>query len=106
MVVAEDVEFHFGGKNASAQSEFAMLDYWEREDESNPDILPGDQRRRNQTIKDELLPSKLNLPPGGRTSGIVVFSANYPRYGQGILYIPIYDETERLIERLEITFEF
>ncbi len=94
-----------GGKSSGAASEFYLLNYWERED-ADLDIMPADQRRRTQHIRNELLPETIKLPPGGRTSGLVVFSDNYPPYGKAILYLPVLDENEREIERLEFSFEF
>jgi hypothetical protein len=105
IIKRKEMSFQFGGREAGPLSEFAMYDYWEREDDSS-EILPADQRRRKATIRDNLLPAEVKIPPGGRISGLAVFSANYPRYGTAILYIPIYDESERLLKRVEITFEF
>lgn len=100
-----ELEFQLGGTHTGPLNEFHLLQYWEQEDESG-DILPQEKDIRDATIKSEVLPRQLKIPAGGGFSGLVVFSANFPRYGKGTLYVPILDENERLIERLELTFEF
>jgi hypothetical protein len=46
------------------------------------------------------------VPVGGRVSKVMVFRANFPRFGDAKLTIPLLDDKRQPVERLEFTFTF
>jgi hypothetical protein len=105
-IIRKDIEFSFEGKNVDPVSDFNLLQYWEREQGRSGNVDYSAARRRDAFIRAEIFPKEVLIPPGGGVSGLLVFSANFARYGEGRLTIPIYDENERPLERQEISFQF
>jgi hypothetical protein len=99
------MELRFGDKLATPTDLYNMNLYWEFED---PDQQIGgvEKIKRDQALKDEMLAWEQPVPVAGRVSKVIVFRANFPKFGDAKLSIPLLDDKGQPVEKLEFTFTF
>ncbi len=91
----EDMQFRLSSVNGAPVAIFQLKSYWEVVDDQIADRSSGDKIERERLIDSEMMPNEIKIPAGGRYSGLVVFSANYPAMGDGQLTIQVLDENKQ-----------
>ena len=82
-----------------------LKDYWALED-PDTSIRGVEVDMRDRTLRQEVMPDNVAVPPGSRLSKLLVFSANFVRQGEAKLTIPLFAPNGDLLEELDFTFTF
>jgi len=96
----------YATQNVTPLNKFLLIQHWNQEDQQDRDVRPIDTARKRSLINKTLLPDKVRISQGGSVRGLVVFSANFPKTGEAVLTVPVFDASGKLIERAKMKYRF
>jgi hypothetical protein len=91
------MEFHFGPKFTPPINRFHLSEYWKSRIQSQNSYGGWTSARVTHTINKTMFPEKLIVNPNESHTGLVVFMGRFPKYGEALLYIPVYTKNDELI---------
>ena len=100
------MQLQYASINVTPRNRFLMAQHWRYEDTDNADIRPIDTRRKELLINKTLLPDNVRVSAGSTIKGLILFSANFPKSGEAVLTIPVFDGRGNLLDVAELGYRY
>ena len=100
------IELQFGRKPEEPVNRFHLSNFWEYRIEKNDGYRGWNKSRVNNVIKEYVLPNTAQAASGEPIEGYVVFMGKFPSYGDAVLYIPVFENENSMLNNFRFTFAF
>ncbi len=100
------MELEYAAIRVTPKSRFHMTEHWKLEDDYDDNARPIDTQRKKILINKTLFPDKFDVSRGSTIKGLVVFSANFPKSGDAVLTIPVFDSSGNVVDVAELNYKY
>ena len=100
------IELQYGGINARPYNRFQLANFWGPRVERQSEYEKWNKSILKTVINKNVFDNHNVIQKGINTEGYLVFKGPFPDYGRAVIFIPIFDESGRMLKRYEVDFEF
>ena len=99
------IELQYGGINARPYNRFQLANFWGPRVERQSEYEKWNKSILKTVINKNVFDNHNVIQKGINTEGYLVFKGPFPDYGRAVIFIPIFDESARMLKRYEVDFE-
>ena len=99
------MELQYGGINAKPYNRFQLANFWGPRVERQSEYEKWNKSILKTVINKNVFDNHNVIQKGINTEGYLVFKGPFPDYGRAVIFIPIFDESARMLKRYEVDFE-
>lgn len=105
VIPLKETELQFGGRNKSPVNRFHLTQFWESK-KDKVGMKGRDLVELKKIIQENVLPNELSIEENTLSTGLLVFTGRFPKYGKAVVYVPLFLEKNRPVNTFSFEFEF